>query len=411
LSPNTEKDDLHLNVRALFRPGKWKKGEKTEVLEEKFESFLGINHTCAFNSGRSGLLAILKSLNFKAGDEILLQAFTCNAAVNPILWEKLKPVFVDIEENSLNMNPEDLEKKIGPKSRAVIVQHTFGQPTDLKRIIDICTENNLILIEDCAHSLGADYEFSEGETKKIGTLGKVSFFSFGRDKVISSVFGGMTATDDPVLGERIRKFEAETEYPSNYWIFQQLLHPPLTRKLIIPLYEYHELGRFILIALQKLSLLSKAVHKKEKISKKPDYIPLKMSNILSKLALNQFDKLKRLNSHRREIAEFYYQELENSEFILPEKDPNRIYMRFPILVGNTDKILREGRKYNIFLDDGWRKSPVVPPDTSLEEMGYSRGSCPVAERVADEIVNLPTHINISEEKAKRVINLIKKFEI
>jgi dTDP-4-amino-4,6-dideoxygalactose transaminase len=401
LSPNTEKDDIWLAFRLIFQPWKWKKGRAVKELENQFKKHLGISYAFTFNSGRSCLMAILKILEIKENEEILLQAFTCNAAVNPILKKKAKPVFVDIDE-TLNLDPEDLKRKITKDSKVVMIQHTFGWPAKIDQILEIVKANNLILIEDCAHSLGARYK-----EKLCGTFGDIAFFSFGRDKIISSVFGGIVITDNTQLARKIKEFQERIEYPSNFWIFQQLLHPVLMNLLILPTYSI--LGKFLLFFLQKIRLLSKAVHWKEKRGKIPEYFPKKIPNALAILALNQFKKLKRFNKHRKEISEFYEENL--TGFNLPfkkEKEKRKvIFMKYPILTENSDKIIKEAKKRNIILDDGWRKSVVVPPDTSIEEMKYIRASCPKAENIAEHILNLPTHINISKKEAKKILNVLK----
>lgn len=405
LSPNTEKDDISLCFKLLFSFRNWKEGKEIKELEEKFKKFLGVKEAISFNSGRSAFISILKSLNLKEGDEILLQAFTCNAAVNPILHFKLKPVFVDCDE-TFNLSPKDLERKITKKSKAVMVQHTFGQPAKIEEILKICKKYNLILIEDCAHSLGAEYK-----GKKVGTFGKVAFFSFSRDKIISSVYGGMAVTSDRKIAKKIREFQRKYDFPSNFWIFQQLLHPILTNYLILPLYRVPSLGKIILNIFQVSKILSKAVHKKEKKGEIPSYFPKKLPSALASLALNQFQKLEKFNNHREKIAKIYIENLKGKfEFQKGIKNTKRVFMRFPILVNeNTDEILKKARKEKILLDDGWRKTPIVPPDTDQEKMRYSFGSCPKAEEIAKRIVNLPTHINISQKEAKRIIEFLKNF--
>ncbi|MDP2910065.1 MAG: aminotransferase class I/II-fold pyridoxal phosphate-dependent enzyme, partial [bacterium] len=193
LSPNAQKDDLLLAFKLLFKSPK----NTCLELEKKFKEYLGIKHAFTFNRCRTAFLAILKSLNIEKGD-VLLQAFTCNAVVNPIIKIGLKPVFVDIDEETLNIDIFDLEKKISDQSKIVLIQHTFGLPANMDKIMEICQKHNLILIEDCAHSLGAAYK-----EKKLGTFGTAAFFSFGRDKVISSVFGGLAATNNEELARKI----------------------------------------------------------------------------------------------------------------------------------------------------------------------------------------------------------------
>lgn len=415
LSPNTEKDDIFLVLKLIFKPWKWKKGDTIDILEEEFKKYLSVKHAIAFNSGRSAFLAILKSLELNESDsvfakatadkEVLLQAFTCNAAVNPIIWSGLKPVYIDCDE-SFNLDTEDLKKKITSKSKVLMTQHTFGLPAKMDEILEICQKNNLILIEDCAHSLGAEYK-----GRKVGTFGKAAFFSFGRDKIISSIYGGIAVTNNEVLAKKIRDFREKSNFPSNFWIFQQLLHPLLINFLVLPLYGFFEIGRLILLFFQKTKVLSKAVSNREKKGKKPSYFPQRLPAALSLLVLNQFKKLEKFISHQREIAHFYDENLKNFGFALPKQDSDRVYMRYSVIIKNceTDKILKKARKLKIFLDDGWRKTPIMPPDTNQEKMKYILGSCPAAEKVAKNILNLPTHINISNENAQKIVDFLKTY--
>ncbi|MFH0859385.1 MAG: aminotransferase class V-fold PLP-dependent enzyme [Patescibacteria group bacterium] len=406
LSPNTQRDDIFLSLKIIFQFWKWKKGNAVSGVENWFRNYLKSGNVFSFNSGRSALLAILNSLDLKDQDEILLQGFTCNASVNPILKLKAKPVFVDIDD-VLNINPDDLIKKITPRSKAIIIQHTFGWPARMDEILEIAKDNNLFVVEDCAHSLGVKYE---GEL--CGTFGDAAFFSFGRDKIISSVFGGLAVIKDKQLAQKISTFQEKIEYPSYLWIFQQLLHPFLTNYIVIPVYQLSAtLGRLMLGFLHVFLILSKAVYKNEKKGEFVEQFPKKFPNALAILALNQLKKLEEFNQHRKIIADFYRKELSGKNFILPFNKERiaiePIFMRYPVLVNfDTDYILKQGRKRNIFLDDGWRKSPVVPVYTLLEKMNYQLGSCPKAEKVAQEIINLPTHINISQKEAQKIIDLI-----
>lgn len=401
LSPNVQRDDLWLAFKLLLQPWKWRKGSKVEKLESKFKDYLSSDHSFGFNSGRSAFLAILESLDLEEGKEVLLQGFTCNAAVNPVLEAGLKPIYVDVNSESLNLNVEDLKKKISKKSKVVVAQHTFGKPADLKEIQEICKRHNLILIEDCAHSLGAEF----GE-QKVGTFGKAAFFSLGRDKVISSVYGGVVVTDDPVLGERIKNYYESLEAPGSFWIFQQLLHPILT-SLAKSFYGFGQLGRYFLGGLQKIGLLSKSVAEEEKEGHLPSKFPSRLPNALAKLGSNQFNKLEEFNSHREAIANFYNKNLSDLD-IERVVGSDRIFMRYSLLTSeDTDNILKKAEEEGIFLNDGWRKKPIVPPDTDLEKMNYAWGVCPQAEQVAERIINLPTHPNISLDKAQRIVKFLK----
>jgi len=417
LSPNVEKEDVLLALKLLFSPWKRMKGKAILELEEEFKKYLGTKYAFSFNSGRSSLMAILNSLGLMDGDEVLLQAFTCNAVANPIIWSGLKPVYIDCDEKTFNIDVEDLEKKISSKSKAVIIQHTFGLPADIDEILEVCRQNNLILIEDCAHSLGAEYK-----GKKVGTFGKASFFSFSRDKVISSVYGGMVATDDDKLAGRIQEYQEKIGYPHYLWSCQQLLHPVLMNWLILPTYK--SIGKYLFVLFQELNILSKAVSLKEKRGERPNYFPKRMQNALAVLALNQLKKLERFNNHRREIASFYYEELKGTSFKLPvdPEDRKQNFLRFTLKHEKAHEIIEKFWDKNVLIGD-WYTTPIAPDYNKLEKikhgrdlrpasenMGYKLGSCPVAERLAKETFNLPTHINVSKEEAKKIVEFLRQWK-
>ncbi len=436
LSPNVQKDDVRLALKLLFQPGKWKEGSAIKELEESFRKYLGVNpvrnspptgpsgaqsageisngvkYAVSFNSGRSALFAILKALNLPLGSNVSLQAFTCNAVPNPILWAGLNPVYIDCKDD-FNIDPEKVTGEI------VIIQHTFGLPANIENIMSrlqrnqgslINSENlsgrqtNTVIIEDCAHALGA-----EVNSQKVGTFGKAGFFSFSRDKVISSVYGGMAVTNDDAIGKRLEELQKEFGMPGMFWIKQQILHPILLHYIILPMYNFLDLGKIFLILSQSLHVLSKAVSWQEKRGLRPDYFPKALPNAMAMMALHQFNKLEKFNSHRKELADFYYQELQNTSFVLPKKE-NNIFLRFAVQHPKAHEIIYEAwHKENMLLGD-WYTSAIAPDDTKMEEMKYEAGMCPNAERLAKQTLNLPTHINISKEEAQRIVNFLKKYK-
>jgi len=430
LSPNTEKDDILLALKLIFQPWHWKTAENaSRQLEEEFKRYLGVKYAISFNSGRSAFLAILESLELNKDEEVLIQAFTCNAAVNPILWSGLKPVYVDCDEKTFNIDIDDLKRTLrqaqGKKPKVLVAQHTFGLPAEMDEILEICRQNDLILIEDCAHSLGVEYgsrakrenhpapslEGAGSSTfqpryalGKVGTFGKAAFFSFSRDKVISSVYGGMAVTNDENLTKKIKNYQEKIGYPSNFWIFQQLLHPVLMNLLILPTYRIF--GKYLLVLFQWLKILSKAVHWKEKRGKKPCYFPKRLPNALAILALNQFKKLEKFNNHRKEIANFYRQEIKELSSFESPSDYEQIYLRFAVKHPQAHKIIRQAWQKNLLIGD-WYTNPIAPHDTKLDKMGYSFGSCPKAEALSKITLNLPTHINVSKEEAQKIIDFLK----
>lgn len=407
LSPNVEKDDVRLALGLIFQPWLWGRGKAIAELENEFKKYLGMRYAVSFNSGRSSLFAILQSLNLEKGSDVLLQAFTCNAVPNPVLWAGLNPLYVDCDKDTFNIDADDVRAKITPNSKVLIIQHTFGLPADMDEIVSICKERNIFLIEDCAHALGAEYK-----GKKVGTFGDAAFFSFSRDKVISSVYGGMAVTNNSSLAEKLLQAQRTFGYPSQYWTFQQMLHPILLHYIILPLYNIFDLGKMFLILSQWLHILSKAVSWKEKQGKKPGYFPEALPNGLALMALSQFEKLDKFYSHREEISRLYYGALQDTNFVLPPdpSDRKQSFLRFTVKHQRAHEILYEAwHKRNILLGD-WYTIPIAPFDTKLSEMRYNMGMCKNAEQLARETLNLPTHINCSKEDARRIVDFLKQWK-
>ena len=187
--------------------------------------------------------------------------------------------------------------------------------------------------------------------------------------------------------------------------------------LILPTYNLLSLGKIILILSQWLHILSKAVHWKEKQAQKPSYFPKRMPNALALLALNQFKKLEKFRDHRRKLAAFYYNELKISSFEVPETLSSKSldfggrkhsFLRFTIKHLAAHKIIKKAWQRNILIGD-WYTTPIAPADTKLNKVRYKIGSCPKAEKLAKQTLNLPTHINISQKHAQKIIDFLKRY--
>ena len=402
LSPNTEPDDVLLALRTLFSPAKWRDSCEVKLLEKEFAARFGPNfQALAVNSGRSAQYLILQALGVGRGDEVAVQAFTCTVVPNSTIWLGAKPLYIDIDQ-SYNMRPDDLEKKITEKTKAVVVQHTFGIPADVAAIKKIAQQNNIVLIEDCAHALGATYQ-----NHPVGSLGDIAFFSFGRDKVLSSVFGGMILCSDPKLYDQIKALRERLAIPSQAWVVQQLLHP-LAFSLILPLYNF-QIGKVILVLLQKLGLLSKAVYREEKLAQQPKIFPQKMPGGLAVLARHQLKKLDRFTQHRREIAQIYFDSLRNSGLQLAPDVSGASWLRFPIQHPQARDLYRYAKRQGVLLGDWYRG--VVMPTADLSTVKYQKGSCPLAEKMSAAVINLPTHPTLTPKQAQQVVKIITEWLI
>src|SRR3989344_4136048 len=166
LSPNTQPDEALRPLKVLGTLFGWLQAPSKEKFRSAFRNWLGVENVFLFESGRSCLYSLLLSLGLKSEDQVLLQAYTCVAVPDPILWSGAKPVYIDINTETLNMDPKDLKRKITSHSKVLIIQHTFGNPADLEELLKIARQHKLFIIEDCAHALGSEFQ-----GRKIGSFG------------------------------------------------------------------------------------------------------------------------------------------------------------------------------------------------------------------------------------------------
>lgn len=403
LSPNSSWKDVWIALSYFLLPWKWLKwniGRNVERLERQLKEYLGVNHVIAFESGRGSEYAIFQALGIGEGDEVIMQSFTCIVVANEILWSGAKPVYCDIDRNTYNMDPKKLEALITPKTKAIVLQHTFGKPGPIDEVLKIAAEHNLKVVEDCAHSLGSIYK-----NKQLGIFGDAAFYSLGRDKVISGVHGGFAVTNDDELAKKLREMQSEVPYPKRMRTFQHLMHP-IAFSVILPLYNRFHIGKIMLILLQKMGLISKVFVKGEKQAKEPEHKVMKLSNALANLALYQFSKLEKFNDHRKKIAKIYAHELNDiEELALPTIDERDNCYRYSILSDKRKEISLEAKKHGFLLGD-WYDPSIAPKGTNAAAVEYDEKQCPVATEVSGKVINLPTHPKITVKDAKQLVDII-----
>lgn len=405
-APNYTLRDVLIACKYLL-PWSWsslRDGEKISEFETAFAKYMEVDEAFSFDSGRSGFYAILQAMGIGEGDEVILQAFTTVALANTLQLLGAKPIFVDIDERTLNMDPEKIEERITPATKVIIIQHTFGNPADVERILEIAKRNNIMTVEDCAHSLGA-----ECAGVKTGKFADAAFFSFGRDKVISSVSGGMVIAKDAALSKKIEAIRGGLPFPSDKSVIKKLLHPIITFKALHT-YNLFSLGKAIMFLSFKMKLLDKAYSEEEKRGESPKDFARKMPNALAEMALHQLGKVDEFNSHRIKVSNIYSENIKIGKATLLEtlNGNKNIFLWYTIIVKDKKKMIKEANKQNIILGD-WFPQAVGPIEVDLEKAGYDAGSCPVAEKVSGHCVNLPTHHNIHQEEVLKVIDFINSF--
>lgn len=409
LSPNSSVADAVIALKQFLLPWNWfswRYGGNIGKLESEFRGYFDVPFAFALNSGRESLYAILQALNFKKNDEIILQSFTCMVVVNAVVWNGLKPVYTDIDKSDFNMDVKDFEKKITKKTKAVIVQHTFGIPAKMDEIKAICKRHKLVLIEDCAHTIGGKYK-----GKSLGTIGDIGFFSLGRSKAISCVSGGMIVTKDKKYGEKIKSVLKYALYPEKSVIARNLFHP-IAMQCIKKLYNVGIFGKILLFFLQKVKLLTMEIEKHEKVGELKLPYPMKMSNALAKIALYQFSNLDRFNAKRKAIVEKYHKKLRfkfGVKILNKNMYGDSYLLRFPIILKNEKKkkeILKNAKREGIILGD-WYSSPIAPVGCVIQKTFYERGVCPISENICLRVVNLPTHYNLNEKQTDKIVKCLK----
>jgi CDP-6-deoxy-D-xylo-4-hexulose-3-dehydrase len=195
-----DKDEV-LNMISAMLDGWWSGGNYTRTFEEEFTFFLGINHAITCNSGSSANLLAMNALELEKGSEVITPATTFPTTLNPIIQCGHRPVFVDVELNTYNINVDLIEKAIAEKVKAIVVPHTLGNPCDLDVLTEICEEHNLRLVEDACDALGTKYG-----NKYVSTFGDLGTFSFYPAHHMTTGEGGMVVANDEGLAEKVRGY-------------------------------------------------------------------------------------------------------------------------------------------------------------------------------------------------------------
>lgn len=210
--PEITRDDLNA-VNRVLGTSRLSLGPELEEFERSVAQYVGSPHGVAVNSGTSALHLCIRALGIGPGDEVILPSFAFIAVANAVRYERATPVFVDIEPATLNLDPAKVEAAISPRTRAIVVVHTFGLPAELKDILTLAKRYRLFVIEDACEALGAQYGAS-----KAGTLGDLGVFAFYPNKLITTGEGGMVVTHDHETARLLRALRNQGRRDSEAWL-------------------------------------------------------------------------------------------------------------------------------------------------------------------------------------------------
>ncbi|MEM0457368.1 MAG: DegT/DnrJ/EryC1/StrS family aminotransferase [Nitrososphaerota archaeon] len=339
-------------------------GERVSEFERSFASYIGVEYAIAVNSGTAALHTALAACGIGHGDEVIIPAMTFVATANVVLIQGAKPVFVDVDPETLCMDPEKFQDAITDNTKAVIPVHVYGCPAEMDAIMEIAEDKGLIVIEDAAQAHGALYK-----GKKIGSIGHMGCFSFFASKNMTTGEGGIITTNDAEYARKCRLFRTHGQEEAHM--------------AVIPGLNY------------------------------------RMTEFEAAIGLVQLSKLEKLNAIRARNAEVLKDYLEGIPSIITPTFPSYVkpshYVYTIRVRGGGPKKSRDMlQKY--LTENGIEAAIYWPNPVHLHPLymglyGYQRGSLPVSEEASDEVLSLPVHPKVTTDDLRYIAEKIREFFI
>jgi len=349
------KNEIDGAVQKVLEGTQFIMGPEVKVFEENIVKYCGTKYAIGVASGTDALLLSLRACGVGSGDEVIIPTFTFFATAGVVSRLGATPVFVDIDPDTYNIDPQLIEKKITRNTKAIIPVHLFGQCADMDPILEIAQKHNLKVVEDAAQAIGARYK-----GKKAGSRGDLGCFSFFPSKNLGGAGdGGMVVTHDESLADLVRKLRVHGA----------------TQKYYHSIVGYNS----------RLDTLQAAI------------LDVKLRY------LDQW------SAKRNEKAKVYDQAFKDLDIVTPkvEKFNNHIYHQYTIAVKNRDGLKEHLTKNQI----GW--AVYYPLPLHLQEcyksLGHRQGDLPVSERKANEVISLPIFPELTTQEQEFVIESIKSF--
>lgn len=335
-------------------------GKFVEEFQNAFANFCGTKYALACSNGTVTLHLALKALGVDSGDEVIMPTLTYIATANTAAYCGAKPVFVDSEMGTWNIDPEKIEKAITPRTKAIVPVHLYGLSCNMDAIEQISEKYGIPVVEDAAEAHGATWN-----GKKVGSIGKIGSFSFFGNKIITTGEGGMIVTNDQKLYEQMKLMRGQSVDPSKrYW------HNALG-------YNY------------------------------------RMTNMQAAIGLGQLKNIDWHMAQRRRVAELYdkyFDELFSEGYLVKQHIPNEathVYWMYCIALTDKIKVERDVvmermERKNIEMRPLFYPMHVMPPykDTSV--------SCPIAEKISEKGICLPSHAMLAEENIQYIVECLKE---
>lgn len=356
-NPIIETEEIDAIVKVL-KTKQLTQGPKVLELEREFAKIVGSRYAVATNSGTSALHTALFALGLGPGDEVITTPFTFVATANAILMTGARPVFVDIDKDTFNIDPTLIEEKITSKTKAILPVDLYGQPADYENINKIAKKYNLFVVEDAAQSIGARY-FG----KKTGSLADIACFSLYATKNIIAGEGGLITTNNHELDKSMRLFRSHGQDEKNK-------------------YNYLGLG-----------------------------YNYRMTDISAALAITQVKKLESLTDRRRVIAQMYDSEFSRVKGIITpkiNKESSSVYHQYTIRILNGKR-----SKFKNYLMNCGIETMIYYPKAlySFEHLkfNYNPRDFVITERATNEVLSIPVHPLLTKEEIYYIIDKVKSY--
>jgi perosamine synthetase len=354
-APDIQAEDIELVTRVL-RSNRLSIGPFIKQLEREFADYIGTKYAVAVTNGTSGLHLCIRAAGIAEGDEVITTPFSFIASANCILYERATPVFVDIDEASLNLDPALVARAVSARTRALLPVHVFGQPCAMDELQTVCRDRNLVLIEDACEAVGAEYK-----GRKVGTFGKAAVFSFYPNKAMTLGEGAVVTTDDPQWAELLQSLRNQGRSDGGAGYSSDRLG-----------YNYRLDEMSAALGVAQLKRLDLMLAQRQSVAVKYTELLRRVPGVTVKGAASSTTRM--------------------SWFVFvihldPHIDRDRV----------MEQLEARGIPSRVYF------TPIHLEPYYRKRFGFKPGDFPVAERVAASILALPFHTNLSDAEMEEIV--------
>ncbi len=378
-------------------------GTEVERFEAAFAKYIGVPRAIGVSSGRAALYLALKALGLKAGDEVLMPAYTFHIVPLVIHACGLKPVFVDVDPDTYNLNIALIEKFLTPNTKAILATHIYGQPCDMEPILQIARARKLIVLEDCAHSCGAEYQ-----GQKVGSFGDLGLFTFAMAKNMPCFGGGMITLKDETV---YRRLMAQIKLPDanrRKGLWKEVLSTTINFTMTLPpLFSFVTFPLMLAAkALKPQAFESESGQETVSSAQAQSTFPTRLTNLQAAVGLHQLTRLDAINAAVSRNARRYNQELGGLPGVkVPAVSAGRThtFLYYRLEVDALDRL-----KSAVFPHGVDTRPDDMSDCTTLAPFRDQAVNVPVAQKLPARILEIPNNPRMTEDDVRRVAQRIRQ---